>query len=236
MILLIESAPSVFKVARLEAGRPVGVDTLGGGSAASEPPWASALARIDPTPAAVYVANSAGPVLAQRMAEWIRRAWRVEPTFVPGSTGTGRLPLDRALAIEGARARYPLPAVVITADITVGVDCLDGQGERTGSWTLPGERLMREALYAQTSGIAAAALLDAPASEGHFGINTAGAVTDGARLALAAAVATLVAPLASATVLATGRLAADAIRLLPEAPLLCKDLVLEGLAQSVAGA
>ena len=208
------------------------LETLTGGSSAAEPPWASALARLAPTPRSVHVANGAGPIFRARLTEWIRRAWHLNPVFVePAAAADGSLSMERYLALVGARAQGLLPSLVVTSDSTVGIDLLDGQGDRIGAWTLPGERPMHEALYAQTSGVAAAALLDPAAVEGGFGVNTSGAVQTGSRLAISSCVAAIARRQPERVqVIATGRFAGEAVRqLMPEARVM-EDLAMQGLA------
>lgn len=236
MNLLIETGLTHVKYARLQGGEALAVESLVGGAAAGEPPWASALARLMPTPRSVTVAHGGSASLRPRLAEWIRRAWHVEPRFFESPpSARPALPVTRYLALEGARQRRAYPSLVLTADVTIAVDRLDERGERCAAWTFPGERLMRESLYAQTSGIAAAALLDPPIVEGGFGVNTAGAVQEGARLAIAACVAEL-ARRTGCAVVATGRNANDALRCVDPPTVAYPDLILEGLAAVVGGA
>ncbi len=235
MTLLIETGPTQFKYARLVDGRPSEIEFLVGGSSAAEPPWPSALARLAPTPHAVFVAHGGAATLQPRLAEWIRRAWHIDSQFIVPPTGAvPAAPLGRYLALVGARARGLCPALVVTADVAIGIDLLGADGQRMGVWTFPGERPMREALYAQTSGIAAAALLDVAAVEAGFGVNTAGAVQEGARLAIASCVAAVAARIgAQVAVVATGRYAVEAVRYVPAVQVL-ENLSLEGLASIVA--
>jgi len=234
MRLLIETGLTHFKYAQLEGDRPLALESLVGGSGAAEPPWASALARLAPTPNAVYVANGGPATFRPRLTEWIRRAWHLDPQFIGvPTTERSALPVTRYLALVGARQRRLTPALVLTADVTIAVDRLDAHGERIAAWTFPGERPMRESLYAQTSGIAAAALLDPPAVVDGFGVNTAGAVQEGARLAIASCVAEL-AQRATLPVVATGRFANEAVQWIVPAALILEDLAMEGLASVVA--
>jgi hypothetical protein len=238
MTLLIEVTPTRFKYARWVDGRLEGLETLTGGSSAAEPPWASALARLAPTPQSVHIANGAGAVFRSRLSEWIRRAWHIDPVFLePLVDADGPLPMERGLALAGARAQGLLPSLVVTSDAMVGIDLLDSQGRRIGAWTLPGERPMHEALYAQTSGVAAAALLDPAAVEGGFGVNTSGAVQAGSRLAISSCVAAIARGQPERVrVIATGRFAIEAVRQLMPDALIMDDLAMQGLAHALAEA
>jgi pantothenate kinase type III len=165
-----------------------------------------------------------------RLTEWIRRAWHLEPRFIAVPPAEHPvLPVVRHLALLGARQQKMFPALVLNADVTITLDQLDAHGRRCGAWTLPGERLMRESLYSQTSGIAAAALLDPAVVEEGFGVNTAGAVQEGARLAIAACISDL-ARRAQCPIIATGRYASEALRWADPSAIVRPDLILEGLA------
>ncbi len=235
MTLLIETGLTRFKYGRLVDRELTQVDTLIGGSSAAEPPWASSLARLAPTPRAVFIANGASPSLRPRLAEWIRRAWHIDPTFIKPDRGELKaMPIERYLALVAARARRLNPCLIVTADVTIGIDLISADGRRAGAWTLPGDRPMREALYAQTSGIAAAALLDAPVVEGGFGVNTAGAVQEGARLSIASLIVAIVQRQdAALPVIATGRYAIDAVRFVESETQIAEHLSLEGQAHLV---
>ena len=98
---------------------------------------------------------------------------------------------------------------------------------------------MREALYAQTSGIAAAALLDHAVIEGPFGVTTAGCVQQGARVALSALIAALRArgsvAVGATRLWVTGAGAEEVMPLLDEYAELWADLSLEGFRLRVLG-
>jgi Type III pantothenate kinase len=234
MRLLIETGLTHFKYARMKGNRPIAIESLVGGSSAAEPPWASALARLAPTPKAVYVANGGPATFRPRLTEWIRRAWHIEPCFIsaPPDRNTPQ-PVTRHLALVAVRRRALAPGLVVTADVTIAVDGLDAQGNRVSAWTFPGERPMRESLYAQTSGIAAAALLDPAVVDNGFGVNTAGAVQEGARVAIASCIAEL-ARRTQRPVVATGRFAHDAVQWMEPPALIHEHLAMEGLAYVVA--
>jgi type III pantothenate kinase len=236
MTLLVDAGAGMLRHARLAGGV---LSQLGSAPHRGIEPeeWDAALGALTPKPKRVLVANGSGGSFALRFAEWVERRWGIAAEFPAAATG---LSVDRWLGLLGARARVAGPLVVVVAGPAFSVDVVDGDGRHRGGYRIPGERLMREALYAQTSGIAAAALLDAAAVDGAFGVNTAGAVQQGARLALAALVTRLAARLEAEVgtphILVTGPGAREITALLePDAQVL-PDLVLEGLARVAQGA
>jgi len=247
--LLIDASGGVLRYARLANGALSDVASVP--HRGIEPDeWDVAFGDLSPAPRQVLVANGAGAVFALRFAEWVEQRWGVSVEF-PLATGAaggihnahavpGSLPIDRWLGLLAARARVAGPLIVVVAGPTFSVDLVDAHGAHRGGYGLPGERLMREALYGQTSGVAAAALLDSAAVDGVFGVNTAGAVQQGARLALAALVDRLAEALATLGaaphVLMTGGGADVVVALVRREVQLVPDLVLEGLAQVATGA
>lgn len=190
MTLLVEISPSTVRYARLKDGRATGVVTLSPRTTASGPrAWADALGTLSPPPVHVYIANSGSAAGAARLAGWLEDAFGTTPRFLTLTADGSVAPLSRGLALDGARVSKLGPALIIDVDVQVGIDLIDEDGRHVGGWLLPGERRMREVLYAQTSGVAAAALMDRPMVEGVFGMNTAGGVQQGARLGLAAFIA-----------------------------------------------
>lgn len=145
-------------------------------------------------PERVVIANVAGPELGDALAAWIAGAWSLEPRFVAtAAAGFGitnayavprRLGVDRWVALVGAHALLPgVPCCVVDCGTAVTVDALTGSGEHLGGVILPGARLMRQALYADTSQI--------PPEQGQttlFGRDTQDCVWGGATYAVAAAV------------------------------------------------
>ncbi len=198
MTLLLAAGHTGLEWARLdEDGRLGAIETATHRGVEPET-WQQRLAALAPPPRRVVVANVAGAAFAARLRRFSERQWRVSAEFVaalaegPGvRNGYARpaaLGVDRWLAMLAAWQIAPGPLVVASTGPAFAVDVVDGDGLHRGGCVVPGERLMREALHAQTSGVAAAALLDHAAVDGAFGINTAGAVQQGARLALASLV------------------------------------------------
>ncbi len=251
MTLLVEAGAAGLRFARLGAGTAgaVGAVTHLG----VEPgDWQAPLAALAPAPRRVIVANTAGAEFGTRFGDWTRSHWHVAAEFPLAERTVGEvgvrnghaepatLPVDRWLALLAAWRRAHAALLVVSVASFVSVDLIDDAGRHRGGYLLPGERPMREALYSQTSGIAAAALLDEAAVEEAFGVNTAGAVQQGARLAIAAVIERTARALAAAgaaapRVIMTGAGTSDLAPLVAGPVERVPHLVLEGLALLAAG-
>ncbi len=244
MTLLIDAGNTWLKWARLVDGR-VGTSRSTVHHGVDPREWQDTLAAITPAPRRVVVANVAGAAFAVRLKDFARERWQLEPEF-PVATRSAlgvtnayarpsALGIDRWLALLAAWHVAHAPLLVASAATAFTIDLLDAGGVHRGGCLVPGARLMRESLHAQTSGVAAAAMLDPPAVDGAFGINTAGAVQQGSRLALAAladraAVALEQAASAPARVFLTGGAAPQISALMSRPVEQVPDLVLRGLA------
>jgi type III pantothenate kinase len=247
MMLVVDAGRTVLKWAELAGGRLTGITSVVHHGAEPDD-WQRPLARLAPAPRRVLVANAAGPAFEERFRAWARERWQLRPEFATAAAersglrnaydDPASLGVDRWLAMLAAWRRAAAPLVVASAATEFAVDLVDGDGRHRGGCVVPGERLMREALYAQTSGIAAAALEEPAAVEGAFGVNTAGAVQQGARLALAALVGRAAQRLGSETraaprIFVAGS-AAEEIAPLVGGAELAPHLVLEALAHLAA--
>jgi type III pantothenate kinase len=241
--LLVDAGSSGLKWARVVNGRLAGVASVAHHGVEPEA-WQAHLAALAPAPRRVIVANVAGAAFEARFRAWAARQWQLAPEFPSASAERlgvrsayarpAALAIDRWLAMLAARRTVAMPLLVASAGTAFTVDLVDGDGQHRGGCIVPGERLMREVLHAQTSGVAAAALLDHAAVEGAFGINTAGAVQQGARLALASLVDRAARALESASGVApriffTGAAAEDIAPLVTRMVAVAPHLVLEGL-------
>jgi type III pantothenate kinase len=201
------------------------------------------------TPDRVLATPVSGSLLARHLDDVVRRRWGISVEWADQCDALVKfreqhgvpptVDAQRCLGLIGARPRRAGVWLLAYVGEAVTVDMIDQRGCHRSDVFLPGERLLREALYAQTSGVAAAALLDEAATDGVFGINTAGAVRQGARLFLAAVLDRLAADAldladASARVALTGPLAAEIAPLLRGPFDLYPDLVLRTLAR-IAG-
>ena len=251
MTLLVEAGAAGLKFARLEGGAPgaVGAVTHRGVEPAE---WQAPLLALAPAPRRVVVANTAGAAFGARFGDWTRSRWHVAAEFPValrtvrelgvrnGHAEPATLPVDRWLALLAAWRRAEAALLVVSAESSVSVDLVDDTGRHRGGYLLPGERLMREALHSQTSGIAAAAMQDEAAVEEAFGVNTAGAVQQGARLAIAAvieraALALEAAGAAAPRIFMTGAAMPELAPLMTGPIERVPHLVLEGLALLAAG-
>jgi type III pantothenate kinase len=237
--LLVEASAARLRVAALR-GRTLGaVESLDVGL--DDGP---AALPAGPLPARVLVANGRGPAAAERLAAALRRAWRAEPEFAVPRTELARLycaephavGVDRWLAMVGASRRADRSAfAVVTCGAVFAVDLVDGGGRHRGSYVVPGVRPMREALYARTGSLASLAALAPPATDGLFGVNTAGGIEQGARVALASLAERALRELGllargDALAFVCGEDAGELRAGLPAEFLDVPDLVLEGLA------
>lgn len=242
-MLLIDADDHRLRYRRREGGRIVaegaivhrGVDPAD---------WQAKLAMAAAAPARVVVASAGGAPLAARLAAAVGRLWGVAAEYpVAGAAAFGlrnghvdpsSLPINRWLGLLAAWRVAGDGLVVVNAGTVLTADLVDASGQHRGGCVMPGARLMREALHSQTSGIAAAALLDPAAIVDGLGVNTAGAVEQGAQLALAALAERAAAALEAATgrsvrLFVTGAGMEEIIPLLRRAVEPAPDLVLDGL-------
>ena len=249
MMLLVEAGDGALKWAPLAdepQARPGGVRQLplAGGTGAGWPEHFHEVAGLAGTPRRVLIANHAGLQFAATARSWLRRAWQVEPQFAAASgraagvttavLDPATLAIGRWLGIVAAGRGASVPVVVANAGAACSVDAIAG-GRHEGGCVVPGEQPMRAALFAQTSAIAAAALAAPAALAAGFGVNTAGALQQGARLSLAALIEGALAELersaaAQPRLVLTGSAAPAIAPLLGVAFEHEPDLVLRGLA------
>lgn len=247
MILLLDAGNTRLKWAPLVDGRLGAVQAVAHRDAPDDE-WQRALAGSG-RPARVLVANVAGAAFGAALADWARAAWGLAPEFVATTRVAGGvvnayanpagLGVDRWLAMIGAWRATRGPFVVVSAGTALTVDAVDAAGRHRGGFIVPGLAMMRDALYSRTGGIAAAAALADAAREGIFGVNTAGAVEQGALVAHAALAERAAAELERLAGAAPRRCLAggDAERLrawLAPGWELVPDLVLQGLAAVAA--
>jgi type III pantothenate kinase len=243
MTLLIDAGSTRLKWLSLEANAAAGTHPAAPTSGDGD--LQRIFGGITPAPRRVVVANSAGAAFAVRLRDWARRTWLLEPEFPVATREAcgvrnayarpGSLGIDRWLGMLAARHAARGPLVVANAGAAFTIDLVDGDGRHRGGGVVPGAALMREALYAQTSDVAAAARADPPAVDGIFGINTAGGVRQGGHLALAALsdrAALALEGTAGRTpeVFLTGESAAEVAPLMTYPVQHVPDLVLQGLA------
>jgi type III pantothenate kinase len=205
------------------------------------------LARQGPTVRSIWLASVADAARTDALLARLRRlpvgevrqvrATDPMPDLRSGYRKPGQLGIDRLLAMVAVRAISREPFCVIDAGSAVTIDFVDADGQHLGGFILPGERLARDCLLANTS-IPRDAEVEPDAV---LGRDTATAVALGGRYAVAGIVEHF---LAGRAALFPGQLAAtyvgggDAGRLMPLLPAGCiklDHLVLRGLAVLAAG-
>ena len=73
------------------------------------------------------------------------------PDLISGYLKPEQLGIDRLLAMVAARALTQQPLCVIDAGTAITIDFVDGTGQHRGGFILPGRRMFRECLLANTS-------------------------------------------------------------------------------------
>jgi len=233
----------------VESGAPDEVLDVARYDGSLDPCLNALLSRHDrPAPQRVIATCPPGSSIARHLGDAVLRHWGVGVEWADqfdemlAFRAAHRLPRHvsaaRCLGLMAAGRGQKGPSIFAHAGEAMTVDVTDSISGHRADVYLPGERLLREALYAQTSGVAEAALVDEPAVDGVFGVNTAGAVRQGARLFLAAVLdrsaADLVDPSGTDTRVAlAGPLASELAPLLAGPFELYPDLVLKTLARMV---
>jgi type III pantothenate kinase len=111
-------------------------------------------------PEFVRICSVRGGAEVDEISSWIKGVWDLELHVAEVSRGcggvsnhysdTGKLGIDRWLAMLAARQRSSEPCVVVDSGTAITIDVLDAQGSHGGGFILPGLRLMRESLEAGT--------------------------------------------------------------------------------------
>jgi type III pantothenate kinase len=213
-------------------------------------PFAALAAAIRPDVGRVLVASVAGDDVTARIQATVseRTGRAAEQVAVQPRAGgiecayrdPARLGVDRWLAMIAGRRHVVGPFAVVSAGTAVTFDAVDGRGRHLGGLILPGDRLMREALAANTGRIGAVEQDHEPV----WGIDVLGRSTEeavgrGTRVALAAAVDRAYAAVARSegrdpVLLVTGGDGAALAAWLESEATVRADLVLEGLAAFAA--
>jgi len=243
MMFAIDCGNSRIKWRRFEAGQQYekgGASLLDG----SDPFSALGEALVEGVDR-VLVANVAGAEVAERIAVTVRSGLSIMPEFVSveakahGIECAYRHPqtlgVDRWLAMIAARRFVDGPFAVVCAGTAVTFDAVDAGGRHLGGLILPGDRLMIEAVAANTDQVPVVASAgDVVEGLTLLGCSTAEAVGRGARVALAAAVDRAVAVVVDAlaaevSVIVTGGDGPVLAQWFASKPCVRADLVLEGL-------
>jgi type III pantothenate kinase len=200
----------------------------------------------------VFVSNVAGTRFATRLSGVVgmhcdcdvrfarvrKRGWGLSNSY----TQPRRMGVDRWVAMVGAWAEIQDACLVVDVGTALTLDAIDDKGAHLGGQIIPGVAAMATALSSATSDIPAVRPL--PARKGAemqmFAQNTAAAVREGARNAVAGAVDRAVQILRSnghrPTTILTGGDASRILDALTDAPLHRPHLVLQGLAHMLESA
>ncbi|MGQ0658397.1 MAG: type III pantothenate kinase [Chromatiales bacterium] len=159
MILLVDVGNSRIKWSTLAEGRLAPGQSAAWRQDRLESLLGAQWAR-QPPPAAIWVANVAGPEVAQRLEAWIVTRFGHRPRYVSSVAELGgvtnsyvdpaQLGVDRLLAMVAARRSYSRAVCVVDCGTAVTVDLLDAQGTFRGGVIAPGSGLMRRALSRDT--------------------------------------------------------------------------------------
>ena len=194
----------------------------------------------------VFVSNVAGTSFATRLSGVVgmhcdcdvkfarseRSGWGV----TSGYTQPRRIGVDRWVAMVGAWAEVQSSCLVVDAGTALTIDALDADGSHLGGQIVAGVAIMSDALAAATSDIPRVKPAPGRAASdlGMFARNTAAAVREGARAAVAGAVDRAIRALQSnayePTVILTGGDASRILNALCDTPVHRPHLVLQGLA------
>ena len=194
----------------------------------------------------VFVSNVAGTSFATRLSGVVgmhcdcdvkfarseRSGWGV----TSGYTQPRRMGVDRWVAMVGAWAEVQSSCLVVDAGTALTIDALDVDGSHLGGQIVAGVAIMSDALAAATSDIPPVKPAPGRAASdlGMFARNTAAAVREGARAAVAGAVDRAIRALQSnayePTVILTGGDASRILNALCDTPVHRPHLVLQGLA------
>jgi len=111
----------------------------------------------------IRAACVAGTAIEQRFSAWCERSFALAPEFARVQQGLGGIRVayesptifgvDRWLAMLAAYHQVKGACVVVDAGSALTADFINGDGSHLGGLILPGARLMREALLAQTHGV-----------------------------------------------------------------------------------
>lgn len=162
MILLLDAGNSRLKWAVLRNGQFEHGGVLEHADTALKELATAAWGEIDP-PEAVWVANVAGESLRRTLNAWVKRRWKLTPTY-PQATADAfgirnayaepaGLGIDRWLALLAAREHNKGPLCVIDCGTALTIDVLSRDDRHLGGLIIPGVQLMRDALANRAEGI-----------------------------------------------------------------------------------
>jgi type III pantothenate kinase len=213
-------------------------------------PFAELAAALHPEIRRVLVASVAADDVSARLQATVTERLGRAAEFVAVRPHAGgvecayrepeRLGVDRWLAMIAGRRRVVGPFAVVSAGTAVTFDAVSRNGQHLGGLIFPGERLMLEALAANTGRIGVVEPVREPVGDNALlGRSTEEAVSRGVRMALAAAVDRAVDDVARSqgslpALLVTGGDGEALAAWLESEATFRADLVLEGLAAIAA--
>lgn len=156
--------------------------------------WSHELPSVG-SPSEIIAGNVAGEAVAEGLRIWARMTFGLEVWFPRAVASAGGirnayavpelLGVDRWLGMIGARRQCREPFLLVAAGTAFTVDLVDATGQHLGGLIAPGHSMMIESLKTRTGNIAAAAAAADARCCGIFGLNTSGAIANGASHALA---------------------------------------------------
>jgi len=116
-----------------------------------------------PKPDHVWLSNVAGEALQNTLQDWIHRQWGCQMLVASTQRRSGdvvnaysdhsQMGVDRWLGLLAANAGGSGPRAVIDCGSAITVDAVSDTGQHLGGLILPGMKMMRDSLYADTKGI-----------------------------------------------------------------------------------
>jgi type III pantothenate kinase len=191
----------------------------------------------------IWIASVAAPAMEQELTVLLQDRWGVAPWFARTQSRTGslcnsyadsgRMGVDRWLAMLGARQRERGRLCVVDAGSALTIDIVSAMGQHEGGYIIPGPTLMERALLLDTDRVRFDE--DAAYSLGP-GTSTAQAVRHGIALAQAGAVGLALdrAGEESMALLFCGGAGETLMQLVNRGGQWLPDLVFEGLAAMAA--
>lgn len=143
----------------------------------------------------VWISSVADAEAEAQLRDLVRENWQVEPWFARTPAASGdlrnsyaqpdRMGVDRWLAMLAAWERLRCPLCVVDAGSALTIDLVDGSGQHSGGYIIPGSFLMERALLLDTDRVRFAEQVEYGLTPG---VSTAEAVRHGIALAQVGAI------------------------------------------------
>lgn len=195
-------------------------------------------------PDQLYISCVAGRATEEKLTDWSKQNWDVEPLFVQAAAqGCGvinsysepqRLGIDRWLSMIALHTNSPGPVCVVDCGTAVTIDSIGLEGQHLGGLILPGFGMMLQSLTENTT----ITFENAAKSDGLLATDTETAVAAGGVIAVAALVEQIQREVASeygvaVDLVLTGGDAAILHKALRIPSRIVDDLVLQGLVEII---